>query len=268
MRFRFTATLLGSLLFLSGCQSTGMGRARRELKQTMDSGTNACRQNPVYCTRAVGEETVLPASIRATAQAGASVAGALKVMDEATRARVREIMAACANEASWEVNKRLFGGQTPTAEQCRQKVGTDASGNPITRAMQLGQLKHEAAMRCVQARLSVERPGGFSLKPRYRYDPKTKALELISAEAEQALLQSGRTGKLKGTLVPDVVIHAGNPLKAQEVFDFKFPCPISNNPSWRRYPEGPPHEGRDQGEVYRAAFGDNVSLVAPGWGVH
>ncbi|WP_147448895.1 hypothetical protein [Corallococcus terminator] len=197
MRFRFTAALMG-LLLLSGCQSTGVGRTRRELKQTMDSGSNACRQNPVYCTRSVGEETSLPVSIRATAQAGASVAGALKVMDEAARARVREIMETCASEASWEVNKQLFAGQTPTAEQCRQVVGMDAAGNPITRAMQLGQMKHEAAMRCVQARLSVERPGGFSLKPRYRYDPKTKALELISPEAEQALILSGRTVKLRG----------------------------------------------------------------------
>ncbi|RYZ33968.1 MAG: hypothetical protein EOO71_40540 [Myxococcaceae bacterium] len=211
---------------------------------------------------------VLPARARATAEAGASVAGAIKVMDEAARARVREIMETCANDASWEVNKQLFAGQTPTADQCRQIVGTDATGNSITRAMQLGQMKHEAAMRCVQARLSVERPGGFSLKPRYRYDPKTKALELISPEAEQALILSGRTVKLRGTLVPDVVIHVGNPLKVLWVFDFKFPCPISNNPSWRRYPEGPPHEGRDQGEVYRAAFGDNVSLVAPAWGAH
>ncbi|MCY1034098.1 hypothetical protein OV207_21775 [Corallococcus sp. BB11-1] len=263
MRFRFTAPLLGSLLFLSGCQSTGAGRTRRELKQTMDSGSNACRQNPVYCTRAVGEETVLPVSLRASAQAGASVAGALKVMDEAAWARVRQIVEKCANEADWEVNDQYLAGKTPTQEQCQEKLGETASGQTITRGMKLGQLKHEAAARCVQARLSVERPGGFSLDQRYRYDFNTKALELISAVTEQELIKSGRTGALRGTLVPDVVIHSGNPLRAELVFDFKFPCPVGGESRWHRYPEGHPFENYNQGQAYELALQAPAFRVSP-----
>ncbi|WP_147444417.1 MULTISPECIES: hypothetical protein [Corallococcus] len=262
MRLRSTTALLG-LLLLSGCQSTGAGRTRRELKQSMDSGSNACRQNPVYCTRVAGEETVLPMSIRAPAQAGASVAGALQVMDEAARARVRQIVEKCANEADWEVNDQHLAGQTPTLEQCQEKLGKDASGQAITRGMWLGQMKHEAAARCVQARLSAERPGGFSLEPRYRYDFNTKVLELISAATEQELIRTGRTGALRGTLVPDVVIHSGNPLRAEAVFDFKFPCPVGGESRWHKYPEGHPFEKYNQGQAYELALQAPAFRVSP-----
>ncbi|MBZ4335721.1 hypothetical protein NR800_16620 [Corallococcus interemptor] len=67
MRVRHIAGVLGWLL-LCGCQSAGGSQTRREYQQTLDSGTNACRHNPAYCA-------AMPASVRTTAQAGASVAG-------------------------------------------------------------------------------------------------------------------------------------------------------------------------------------------------
>ncbi|WP_208729787.1 hypothetical protein [Corallococcus exercitus] len=257
MRIHHTAALLAGLL-LSGCQSAGGGQTRREYQQTLDSGTNACRHNPAYCA-----DMAVPAGVRATAQAGASVAGALQVMDAAAEARLREIMKECATQADWDVNLRMLGGKTPTEEQCQEQVGTDASGEPITRAMRWGQEKHAVALRCVQARLSVERPGGFSLEQRYGYDMEKGALRLITRAQAEVWLRSGQAGQLLGTLVPDVVIHLGDPLKAEAVFDFKFPCPISNPARWRRYPRSHPYAGKLQGQMYQQALGTRPWLVVP-----
>lgn len=259
MRIRHTVALLGWML-LFGCQSAGSGQTRREYRQALDSGTNACRTNPAYCA-------VMPTRIRATAQAGASVAGALKVMDAAARGRLHDILKKCANLANEEVNLRLFDGKTPTAQQCEEQVGTDAAGKPITRAMQWGQEKHVVALRCVQEHLSVERPGGFSLEQRYGYDMKTGALRLITRAQAEAWLRSGQAGQLLGTLIPDVVIHLGDPLTPEDAFDFKFPCPISNSASWRRYPRNHPYGGRTQGQMYEQALGVRPWLVVPILGV-
>ncbi|RKH45223.1 hypothetical protein [Corallococcus llansteffanensis] len=258
MRFRLTA-LLSCWLLLCGCQSAGAGQTRHEYAQSMDSGMAACRQNPAYCA-----EVGLSAGLRTTASAGASVAGALQVMDAAAKGRVREIMETCANEAEFEVNEQHFGSQPPTAEQCQEVLKRDAAGNPVlTRAMKLGQEKHAAALRCVQLRLSVERPGGFSLEQRYRYDPKTKVLELITKAAEQELIRTGNTGPLKGTLVPDVVIHSGNPLRAEVVYDFKFSCLVGEASPWRTYPKGHPFKKFNQGELYGEALQAPVLRVSP-----
>ncbi|MBN9683732.1 MULTISPECIES: hypothetical protein [unclassified Corallococcus] len=255
MRVRHIEAVLGWLL-LCGCHSAGGVPARREYQQTLDSGTNACRHNPAYCA-------VMPASVRTTAQAGASVAGALKVMDAATQSRLHDILKKCATLADQEVNLRLLDGKTPTAQQCEEQVGTDAAGKPITRAMQLGREKHEVALRCVQEHLSVERPGGFSLEQRYGYDMRTGALRLITRAEAEAWLRSGQAGQLLGTLIPDVVIHLGDPLAPEDAFDFKFPCPISNSASWRRYPRNHPYEGRTQGQMYEQALGIRPWLVVP-----
>lgn len=258
MRFR-RAVLLSCWLVLCGCQSAGTGRTRREYAQSLDSGTAACRQTPAYCA-----DVAVSGGLRATASAGASVAGALQVMDAAAKARVREIMETCANEAEFEVNLEHFGSQPPTKEQCEEVLKWDAAGNPVlTRAMKLGQEKHVAALRCVQLRLSVERPGGFSLEQRYRYDLETKVLELISKAAELELIRTGKTARLKGTLVPDVVIHSGNPLRAEVVYDFKFSCPVGEQARWHKYPEGHPFGNRTQGDAYGTALQAPVFRVSP-----
>ncbi|RKG98108.1 hypothetical protein D7V97_33475 [Corallococcus sp. CA053C] len=263
MRFRPTA-LLSCWLLLCGCQSAGTGQTRREYKQSLDSGMAACRQNPAYCA-----DVAVSAGLRATASAGASVAGALQVMDAVAKARVREIMETCANKAEFDVNLEHFGGQPPTKEQCEEVLKRDAAGNPIlTRAMKLGQEKHVAALRCVQLRLSVERPGGFSLEQRYRYDIQSKVLELISKAAELEMIRTGKTARLRGTLVPDVVIHAGNPLRVEVVYDFKFSCLVGDASPWHRYPKGHPFEDVNQGQAYGTALQAPVFRVSPILGVY
>jgi hypothetical protein len=68
-------------------------------------------------------------------------------------------------------------------------------------------------------------------------------------------LELGLTSSLWGALVPDVVIHAsGNQNQAQRVYDFKFPCPSDNRPSWRQYTRGQPHYPNDQGAMYKKAL--------------
>jgi hypothetical protein len=112
-------------------------------------------------------------------------------------------------------------------------------------------------------RLRELRPGGFSLKPRYRYDRRTGQKSLVSAEEKDALLRQGGEA-LKGTLEPDVVIHSGDPLQVQAVYDFKFRCVNTDGrPGWRSYPEGHPHAGRSQGQMYRDALGPEPQIVTP-----
>jgi hypothetical protein len=78
-----------------------------------------------------------------------------------------------------------------------------------------------------------------------------------------ALLREGASAQLAGTVVPDVVIHTGNPLQVQGVYDFKFPCPGTKDPSWRRYPPNHPQGIRTQGEAYNVVLGGRPRLVSP-----
>ncbi|HZH17072.1 MAG TPA: hypothetical protein VE057_22140 [Archangium sp.] len=149
---------------------------------------------------------------------------------------------------------------------CQEELpGTDPCGKKVTRAMQLGTEKHTLARQCVEQKLTARIPGRFSLEQRYRYDPRTGQKQLVSREEEQALRQHGCGEELEGTIVPDGVIHSGNPLDVLAVYDFKFPCPISNSPSWNNYPRGHPYSDSNQGAVYRKILGVGPHLVAPIW---
>ena len=90
--------------------------------------------------------------------------------------------------------------------------------------MRLGTEMHEVARQCAEEELNKLRPGGFSLEQRYRYDSRTGRKKLVSTAEEQALKDSGNQGELRGTVKPDVVIHSGDPLDVQAIYDFKFPC--------------------------------------------
>jgi hypothetical protein len=134
--------------------------------------------------------------------------------------------------------------------------------------MQLGEEMHRVALQCVQQRLSKLRPGGFSVEQRYRYELGTKKTTLISSEEEAALLRNGRGSDLRGTLVPDIVLHPGDPLRAEAVYDFKFPCVDPNSvPAWRKYPPGHPYHRLGQDEMYKRALGQEPHPVLPGRGV-
>ncbi|HEX5749904.1 MAG TPA: hypothetical protein VFZ09_26975 [Archangium sp.] len=252
---RWNPSLRRAVLALSallmGCGSAGYA---------VDSATSACQQNPQYCALVAGEETVVPTAIRGGAEV-ASVAATLRVLAPETRSSIEQALVECVEWAHGEVNRQRFGGQSPSREQCREELpGADPCGKKVTRAMQLGTEKHALARQCVEQKLNARIPGRFSLDQRYRYDPRTGQRQLISREEARTLLQQGCGEELKGTIVPDVVIHTGNPLEVLAVYDFKFPCPISNPPDWREYANG-----SLQGDTYRQILGVGPDLVAPIW---
>ena len=228
----------------------------------MDSATSACQRTPAYCASIAGEETVVPA-VRGGAEV-ASLGGVYRLLSPDTRARVEQSLVDCAQSADAAVNRLRFAGLQPTRQQCQEVLsGPDPCGRTVTRAMQLGTEKHHLALQCAQEQLGGLVPGRFSLEQRYHYDKQTDTRRLVTKDEAKALLRQGCEDDLKGTVVPDVVLHSGNPLEVLAVYDFKFPCPSDKRPSWRKYPEGHMHWGSDQGAVYKEALGVSPKLVAP-----
>jgi hypothetical protein len=101
------------------------------------------------------------------------------------------------------------------------------------------------------------------LEPRYRYDSQTMEKSLLSSGEMRRLLEAGRGTELVGTIAPDVVIHLGDPLRPVDLFEFKFPCPPSNDLRWRKYPEGHPYAGQTQMEVYTEILKAVLRIVTP-----
>ncbi|MCY1047731.1 hypothetical protein OV208_40920 [Corallococcus sp. bb12-1] len=254
----WTVGLAGIAVLLQGC---GHGQGRLKL----DSATNACRTQPAYCAQAAGQESILPRAIRAVGTAGGSAVAAAKLLDEALLEQVTEAMEECADKARTDVILEHFGTRSPTREECLKEV-IDPQGKTVTRAMLLGVEMHRVALRCAEEKLKDLRPGGFSIEPTYKYDPKSRKKTWLSQAAVDRIIQNGNHGELRGTLVPDVVIHAGHPEKSLAVFDFKFPCvDITKRPKWREYPPGHTYEGSDQGAMYRQAFGESAVYQVVPW---
>lgn len=213
----------------------------------------------------VGKETTVPGGPLATL---VTIVATLRVLQPAVKSRIETALKECAEQARTEVLLRRFGGKSPTPEDCREVVATDSNGEPVTRAMQLGEEMHRLALQCTQDKLSKVRPGGFSLEPRYRYDRVRRTTTYVSPAEERALKSQGRWSELRGTIVPDVVLHDGNPLHAQGIYDFKFPCSPSNyEPGWRDYPDGHPYEGESQRDVYKKILGKDPARVTPWLGI-
>jgi hypothetical protein len=211
-----------------------------------------------------GEETVVPQAAQRLAGFGASVTAVAVALNEAHRKAIEQRLTECANMAREQVLRQHMGGRSPTLEECHEKK--EFGGRVRTRAMFLGEEMHKVALQCAGQELSALRPGGFSLEPRYRYNKQTRQRELISPEQEEALLEEGCYSELRGTIKPDVVIHAGNPLLPLAVYDFKFPCVISKNDGWCRYTQGP-HTGRRQDRVYEDVLGVVARAIRPWLGV-
>ncbi|WNG51359.1 hypothetical protein F0U60_49920 [Archangium minus] len=243
------AVLVTSTL-LTACGSAGY---------SVDSATSACRQNPAYCATMAGEEAVVPTTVRGATEL-ASVGAALRVLTPEARSAIEDALVECVEWANAEVNLRRFGGNSPSRSECQEELGKDPCGKKVTRAMQLGTEKHHLARQCVENKLGALIPGRFSLEQRYRNNPQTGQKQLISQEEARALRQQGCGDELKGTIVPDVVIHSGNPLEVLAVYDFKFPCPASNYPDWRENTNA-----SQQGEAYFKLLGVGPDLVAPIW---
>ena len=260
-------------------------QVQSQYAQTTDSATSACRQNPALCKPGMGERMPTVPQLRlvpppepipppgagasvATAVIGAVVIQSSHSLDAELRASIDKVLAECATNARLEVMARHFKNRGPTQEECAEQVGTDSQGRPITRAMQLGVEQHEAALRCAEERLKKLKPGGFSLSPRYRVDPQTGSAQYIPREVVEELLRQGRGAELRGTIEPDIVIHEGQPQRVQDVYDFKFPCVNTDQPSpWRSYPKGHSHHGTDQGRLSQRALGGTPARVQPHVGV-
>lgn len=228
-----------------------------------DSATSACRQKPDYCATVMGEETVVP-TVRGGAEL-ASISSTLRILTDATRSSIEDALVECAQQAHAEINDLRMGGRSPTREQCQEVLEVDACGRKVTRAMRLGSEKHTLALQCAQAKLEILTPGSFSMEPRYRYDRQTGQKQLLSSKETRELLRKNCGDELVGTLVPDVVIHSGDPLRILAIYDFKFPCPISNEPQWNKYPQGHPYSELNQGKAYKELSGVEPFRVAPVW---
>ncbi|WP_244226886.1 hypothetical protein [Corallococcus aberystwythensis] len=188
----------------------------------------------------------------------------MKILDAALKQQVTEALEECADKARTEVILANFGTRSPTPQECNEQV-RDAQGRTLTRAMQLGNEMHRVALQCAAEKLNKLRPGGFSLEPTYLYDLDSGKVTWLSPDEVARIRQRGSLGELKGSLVPDVVLHNGNPEQVQAAYDFKFPCvDIGKRPPWRKYPPGHPYDGMSQDEVYRQAFGlHEVPQVIP-----
>ncbi len=259
--------MLAGCVLLGACAGTPAQRQPEGLR--FDTVSNACRQNPASCAALVGREAT-----RASVPAAGMTAGAgyalVRILEKPLEERIDKELTECADLARSEVllrHRKDFKGPSPTREECNQKV-KDATGRSVRRAMQLGTEMHQVALKCAKERLDKLRPGGFSLEPRYRYDSKTGQTKRVRDEDVRALEESGNGGELLGTLVPDIVIHPGDPLYAQAIYDFKFQCVHTDGvPEWETYPPGHPHQGREQGHVYSEALGAPAKRVAPRNGV-
>ena len=184
-------------------------------------------------------------------------------LDLATMKQVDNALAQCAKQAHTGVIERVRKGRIPTNEECRQVVRWDAPGRPVTLAMQLGLEMHQAAFNCARQALGQLRLAGFSIEPRYRYDPRTGQTTWVTRQEVEQLLRQGRGGELRGTTVPDLVLHDGAPTRVQEVYDFKFPCGDGDLEAlWSTYPDG-----RGQDAVYAEALGVGPVRVDPQRGV-
>ncbi len=224
----------------------------------VDSPSVTCRHSLTGCAALYGKEI-------------ASTTAVLKVaLNVADRATIDQTLAECANLARSEVLLRHQGDfeePSPNADECNEPA-KNARRKGMTWAMQLGVEMHEEALKCAGERLGKLRPGRFSLEQRYRYDSREGRWKLVSREEERLLEETGNGGELLGSLQPDVVIHAGDPLAVQAVYDFKFPCVNSGRvPKWDDYPDDHPYSGSNQGEMYERVLGAKPLRVVPRLGV-
>jgi len=179
-------------------------------------------------------EILAPAATRAGQALGTAVRAAqaiqgfitlARLLTEAEKKQVEDILVECAKHAEAKVNESyqrregsFADGLSPNKAECDRVLRVE-KGEKITLARELGILKHDAAFQCVEDRLSDKFPGNFSIEPRYRPDPESGATGYIL------------TDTWAGSLKPDFVLHfTRNATRLQCVYDFKFPCPDT---SWR-----------------------------------
>jgi hypothetical protein len=130
--------------------------------------------------------------------------------------------------------------------------------------MELGNLKHAHALACMQDILRELWPAPVSIEQRYRFYRHAKVIETISRAEEQRLLDEDCAGELRGTIKPDVVLHADRHLlRAILILDLKFPCPGNREPQWTKYGEKGAYGGSNQRRIYGEALGGTALMMSP-----
>jgi hypothetical protein len=214
-------------------------------------------------SRTAATATTVPLAVGSTLVIATPVV--LAILQSQDKAReLQERLVECARLAEQQVNFPLFGNRPPTREECGEEVVVDGCAEPITQAMLLGRQKHVIALACARDALEQLWPRPFSIEQRYRYYARANVVESIDRAQEQQFIQEGCTNRLRGTIKPDIVLHADyNLLQAVLILDFKFPCPPSNPPTWTRYGETSAYANSTQGEVYMKALGGEALLISP-----
>jgi hypothetical protein len=171
---------------------------------------------PLACS-AVGAtgEIVVPTTAARIVEAVEAIRGLITLkdyLDELEVARVEQVLVQCAKEADDLINEKEYPNEGyPSDAECDRVVGYNKYGKKVTRAMQLGTMKHAVAFACVERELGPEFSDHVTREPRYGQNPSTGKYEL--------------TDEGEGSLVPDIVLHlVRNANKIQFLYDFLFPC--------------------------------------------
>ncbi len=257
--------LVASALLMA-CASSAQQSGRGALR--LDTETVGRLRHAAAVGR--GASALAPAASQVVASHLARLVPVLLTLLESDNAvgELGERLEECARQAERRVNASYFGGRAPTRQECGEEVDVDGCGARITRAMLLGQRKHELALQCAREVLEELWPGPYSLEQRYRYYPNAGVLETVSRQEEARLIKEGCTGELWRTIKPDLVLHANRDLlRSVLTLDFKFPCPDTNNARWTRYGASSAYAGYTQGQIYNQALGGEALLISPGKGM-
>jgi hypothetical protein len=260
--------LLVASALLGACASSPRRSPREDLR-FMDTETAGRLRHAAAAGRAAG--TLAPAATRAVvASVLAESVPVLLVLLKSDNAvgEMEARLEECARQAERQVNALHFGDRAPTREECGEEVEVEGCGERVTRAMVLGQRKHEVALQRAREVLEQLWPGPYSIEQRYRYYPNAKVVETVSREEEARLIKQGCTHELWRTIKPDLVLHADrNLLRSVLTLDYKFPRPETNRPQWKQYGGNSAYSGSSQGEIYKEALGGETFLISPSMGV-
>jgi hypothetical protein len=176
--------------------------------------------------------------------------------------KVEKVIEDCAVHADQKANEWFLEGESPSDARCRQIK----EGYGGTWATFLGNRKHVAAWLCLREVLPKYLPKKrFVLEPRFMFNPKTQRWEYMDPNFVSQIVSKHGFNGLVGTLIPDIVILDADGYIIH-VYDYKFPCPESNDGHWDFHKEGR-WEGFSQGDLYREATGVKPLLVTPREGV-
>jgi hypothetical protein len=253
---------LSVLVLLAGC-ATNVSTTRSGVNSTgashyalaSDTATAGCLRNPACYTTPPGEEAIIPWLSNAASATRSATTMALLLTDAQIKL-IEKTLTDCAHAANQQVNQEdaKLKGQEPDKEECRRVVRREGNMD-VTRAMELGTRKHDKALECARKAFEGDLAKYVRVEPTYQKDLHTGLWRWLDPQQVKEWLQLGLTAQLWGALVPDIVIHAAdNPNQVQRVYDFKFPCPPTNRPTWRPYAPDHPHYPNTQGQMYQKAL--------------